>query len=125
MGKQYFTPEVFAFLSELANNNEKAWWEDNKQRYIEVIKEPAKEFIADFEPRLHKLSPHFVADTRTNGGSLMRPYRDTRFAKERTGSITRVRPSRRIKLNADWHGNAAPALDGIDRPAARTEANSR
>ena len=74
---------MFAFLSELADNNEKAWWEDNKQRYIEVIKEPAMAFIADFEPRLNKLSPHFVADTRTNGGSLMRPYCDTRFSKGR------------------------------------------
>ncbi len=103
MGKRYFTPEVFAFLSELAENNEKAWWENNKQRYIEVIKEPAMEFIADFEPSLHKLSPHFVADTRTNGGSLMRPYRDTRFAKDKTPYKTNVGIQFRHEGGKDVH----------------------
>ena len=103
MGKRYFTPEVFAFLSELADNNEKAWWEANKKRYIEVIKEPAMEFIADFEPRLHKLSPHFVADTRTNGGSLMRPYRDTRFAKDKTPYKTNVGIQFRHEGGKDVH----------------------
>ncbi len=88
MTKHYFTPEVFTFLAELEQNNEKAWWEDNKQRYIDVIREPAKAFIEDFEPRLHELSPHFVADTRTNGGSLMRPYRDVRFSKPKTPLVS-------------------------------------
>ncbi len=69
MGKRYFTPEVFKFLIELEQNNEKAWWEANKDRYIRVIREPALDFIADFAPRLQVLSPHFVADTRTNGAA--------------------------------------------------------
>lgn len=80
MSTRYFTPAVFAFLRELAENNEKQWWEENKQRYVEAIREPARDFIADFGDRIGKISPHFNADTRTNGGSLMRPYRDMRFS---------------------------------------------
>jgi len=80
MSTRYFTPAVFAFLRELAENNKKQWWEANKQRYIETIREPARDFIAEFGHRIEKISPHFTADTRTNGGSLMRPYRDMRFS---------------------------------------------
>jgi uncharacterized protein (DUF2461 family) len=79
MRQSYFTPAVFKFLRELEENNDRPWFEENKERYIATIREPAKEFIADFEPRLTNISDHFIADTRTNGGSLMRPYRDTRF----------------------------------------------
>ena len=68
----------------MSEKNEKAWWDQNKQRYIEVIREPALEFIQDFGPRLARISPHFTADSRTVGGSLMRPYRDTRFSNDKT-----------------------------------------
>lgn len=81
MGSSHFTPAMFQFLRELATNNEKTWWEENKDRYVSVIRSPALDFIADFGERLTEISPHFDADTRGNGGSLMRPYRDMRFAK--------------------------------------------
>lgn len=81
MPTRYFTPAVFEFLRELAENNDKAWWEDNKQRYIDTVREPALDFIVDFGDKLAAISPHFIADTRVNGGSLMRPYRDMRFSK--------------------------------------------
>jgi uncharacterized protein (TIGR02453 family) len=103
MAATYFTPETFTFLKELAKNNDRAWWEDNKQRYVAVIREPAISFIADFEPRLHELSPHFVADTRLNGGSLMRPYRDTRFSKDKTPYKTNVGIQFRHEAGKDVH----------------------
>lgn len=81
MSTRYFTPAVFRFLRGVAENNNKEWWEENKQRYIETIREPALDFIVDFGQRLERISPHFTADTRVNGGSLMRPYRDMRFSK--------------------------------------------
>lgn len=81
MPSRYFNQSVFEFLKELAANNNKPWWEDNKKRYIETIREPALDFIIDFGEKLEEVSPHFSADARVNGGSLMRPYRDMRFAK--------------------------------------------
>lgn len=103
MAQSYFSPKVFVFLNELAENNDRAWWEQNKDRYIEVIREPAKAFIEDFGSRLQAISDHFIADTRTNGGSLMRPYRDTRFAKDKTPYKTNVGIQFRHELGKDVH----------------------
>ena len=36
----YFGPELFAFLSELKNNNEREWFLANKGRYEEFVREP-------------------------------------------------------------------------------------
>lgn len=90
MPSAYFTDDVFRFLRELADNNNREWWEENKSRYVETIREPALDFIVDFGKRLAAISPNFGADTRTNGGSLMRPYRDTRFSKDKTPYKTNV-----------------------------------
>lgn len=103
MGTRYFTPAVFAFLRELEANNEKQWWEENKDRYVETIREPARDFIADFGDRLQGISPHFAADTRTNGGSLMRPYRDLRFSKDKTPYKTNVGIQFRHEMGKDVH----------------------
>jgi uncharacterized protein (TIGR02453 family) len=103
MRQSYFTPAVFAFLKELEENNNKQWWEENKDRYVEVIREPAKEFIADFGERLGGLSDHFTADIRTNGGSLMRPYRDMRFSKDKVPYKTNVGIQFRHEMGKDVH----------------------
>ena len=103
MGKKYFTQATFKFLKELEANNNKPWWEDNKDRYIDVIREPALEFIDDFSTHLEKISPHFRTDTRTVGGSLMRPYRDVRFSKDKTPYKTNVGIQFRHEAGKDVH----------------------
>ena len=79
-----FDPELFDFLRELADNNDRDWFNANKPRYEAHVLEPALAFIEDFGYRLHEISPHFRADTRKTGGSLFRIYRDTRFSKDKT-----------------------------------------
>lgn len=103
MGNRYFTAEVFRFLRDLEANNEKAWWESNKDRYLEVIREPALEFVNDFGPHLEKISTHFLADPRTVGGSLMRPYRDMRFSRDKTPYKTNVGIQFRHEQGKDVH----------------------
>lgn len=103
MAKKHFTRGVFDFLNELESNNERAWWEDNKDRYISTIREPALEFINDFDSRLKKISSHFAADSRTVGGSLMRPYRDVRFSKDKTPYKTNVGIQFRHEQGKDVH----------------------
>ncbi|MEE8485114.1 MAG: TIGR02453 family protein [Acidimicrobiia bacterium] len=134
MAQSYFTPEVFRFLRELAENNDRAWWEENKDRYIEVIREPAKVFIEDFGSTLQEISEHFVADTRTNGGSLMRPYRDTRFSKDKTPMKTNVGIQFRHESGKDVHApgfylhlepGACFAGVGMWRPHAKVARNIR
>jgi uncharacterized protein (TIGR02453 family) len=75
-----FTADTFRFLRELAANNNRPWFQKNKWRYEQHVKEPALRFIADFDPHLERISAHFDAGPR----SLFRIYRDTRFAKDKS-----------------------------------------
>ena len=70
---------------------------------MEVVREPALDFIDDFRPRLAKISPHFSADSRNVGGSLMRPFRDTRFSKDKTPYKTNVGIQFRHTSGRDIH----------------------
>ena len=81
---RHFTPATYAFLEDLAANNDRDWFGANKDRYIEKVQEPALQFIQDFGARLGKISPHFTADAKVVGGSLFRIQRDTRFSKDKT-----------------------------------------
>ena len=82
--RTHITPELFKFLRELKRKNNREWFQKNKSRYEEVVRDPLLEFISEFAPKLHKLSPHLVADPRPVGGSLFRIHRDVRFSKDRT-----------------------------------------
>jgi len=78
----YFTPDFFKFLRDLSQHNNREWFQENKWRYEEFVRDPLLRFIEDFGPRLHSISPHFIADPRPSGGSLLRIYRDMRFRKD-------------------------------------------
>jgi uncharacterized protein (TIGR02453 family) len=78
-----FPNDLFVFLKELAANNNREWFTENKPRYRASIVEPMCDFIEAMGDRLPKISDCFVADTRTNGGSMFRIYRDTRFSKDK------------------------------------------
>jgi len=78
-----FPRSFFAFFRELKANNDRAWFEANKQRFREEVQGPMSDFIAAMAPHLGKLSKHFVADPRPNGGSMFRIYRDVRFSKDK------------------------------------------
>lgn len=84
MSKRYFTPRLFAFLRDLADNNDREWFKAHQDEYEEHVREPALEFINDFAAPLRKISSHFVIDSRKVGGSLFRIQRDTRFSKDKT-----------------------------------------
>jgi uncharacterized protein (TIGR02453 family) len=84
MTDREFGPELFTFLRELKDHNDREWFNANKDRYENDLLEPALAFIEDFGLRLPAISPHFVADARRQGGSLFRIYRDTRFAKDKS-----------------------------------------
>ena len=84
MPSRHFTPALFTFLKDLSANNDREWFQANKDRYVNSVQEPAIEFIIDAGPQLKKISPHFTAEAKTVGGSLFRIHRDTRFAKDKT-----------------------------------------
>ncbi len=80
----WFDDETYEFLADLADNNERAWFQANKKRYEAAIKDPALAFISDFAPHLATVSDQFAAIPKAQGGSLFRIYRDTRFSKDKT-----------------------------------------
>jgi len=76
--------DYFAFFSELKENNNREWFNDNKPRFRESVQEPLAAFVEAMAPRLKKISRHFVADPRLNGGSVFRIYKDVRFSKDKS-----------------------------------------
>jgi uncharacterized protein (TIGR02453 family) len=98
-----FQPTLFEFLEQLADNNNRPWFQENKWRYDRDVREPALAFIRAFQPRLKRLSAHFLASDRSVGGSLMRVYRDTRFAKDGQPYKTNVGVQFRHEQGRDIH----------------------
>ena len=97
------TPALFDFLRDLKANNERPWFEANKARYRAEVRDPMLDFIAAFGGPLEEISPHFRADSRPNGGSLFRIYRDTRFSKDKTPYKTNVGAHFRHTAGKDAH----------------------
>ena len=102
-----FGPGLLRFLRELEANNQKAWFDANKDRYETEVREPALAFIRMMGPRLGKISPHLVANDRKVGGSLMRVYRDVRFSKNKQPYKTNLGIQFRHEKGKDVH---APGL---------------
>jgi uncharacterized protein (TIGR02453 family) len=81
----HFPSETINFYRQLEQNNNRQWFEDHKQDYLEYVQKPSLAFITVMGERLKNISPAMVYDTRTNGaGSLMRIYRDVRFSPDKT-----------------------------------------
>ncbi len=97
------TPELFRFLRELRENNNKEWFADNRPRFREVVQMPMVGFIETMAPWLAENAPAFVADTRLNGGSLFRIYRDIRFSADKTPYKTNVGCHFRHRAGKDAH----------------------
>ncbi len=80
----YFTPDLFRFLEELRQHNQRDWFERNKERYESAVRGPFLSFIGDLGVPLKKINPHIIADPRPVGGSMMRIYRDIRFSRDKS-----------------------------------------
>jgi uncharacterized protein (TIGR02453 family) len=95
--------DFFVFFKELAKNNERGWFEANKQRYKDVVVAPLCDLMAAMAPRVAKISKHIVVDPRPNGGSMFRIYRDVRFAKDKSPYKTNAGLHFRHALGRDAH----------------------
>jgi uncharacterized protein (TIGR02453 family) len=81
---RYFEPGFFEFFEELSRNNNREWFQRNKARYENEVREAMLRFIGDFAPRLRAISKFYDADPRPTGGSMMRIYRNLRFSRDKT-----------------------------------------
>jgi uncharacterized protein (TIGR02453 family) len=102
-----FGPGLMKFLRELDRNNDRAWFEKNKQRYEDDVREPAREFIRAMTPQIERISPHLTVSDRKVGGSMMRIYRDVRFSLDKRPYKTNLGIQFRHEAGKDVH---APGL---------------
>ena len=86
-----FPKEGLDFLSNIAINNSKEWFDTHKSEYEEYILKPNKAYVEEMGEHLQILVPTIHAIPQVNK-SLFRIYRDARFhlndpLKERIGII--------------------------------------
>lgn len=67
------------FLKQLKKNNNRDWFNNNKERYLKELADI--ETFAD--ALLLEMNKHDVLETETGKKSLFRIYRDTRFSKDK------------------------------------------
>ena len=79
-----FSDHTFRYLAELTANNEKPWFEANRDRYEAHYLAPAIAFIEAIGPRLQAELPGDVKYEPRVNGSLFRINRDVRFSKDKT-----------------------------------------
>lgn len=78
-----FPKECVKFYRELSSNNTKEWFDAHKPDFEKYILSPSRDFVLHMGERLATITPGIVADPRVNR-SIFRPYRDTRFSKDKT-----------------------------------------
>ena len=76
-----FRPAAFQFLRDLARNNDKAWFEANRDVYEREVREPMRLFVETVDARLGGIAPEIVGDPKR---SMFRIYRDVRFSRDKS-----------------------------------------
>ncbi len=98
-----FTEQTLKFLKELENNNNREWFDSNRQRYEDLVREPAFDYINSMQKPVADISPYFLVTAKKTGGSLMRVFRDTRFSKDKTPYKTNIGIQFRHVAGKDVH----------------------
>ncbi|WP_374011751.1 DUF2461 domain-containing protein [Pseudoxanthomonas koreensis] len=80
----YFGAATFKFLRSLARHNNKDWFHAHRADYELHVRQPFLRLVADLQPALAAISPHYRADPRPVGGSLFRIHRDTRYSNDKS-----------------------------------------
>lgn len=78
-----FTADSFDFFRELARNNHKLWFDQNRARYEEHVVGVFRGLLSTLEPFLLELNPHFETAGKTNR-NFSRINRDIRFSKDKS-----------------------------------------
>ena len=78
-----FTKKTFDFLNSLEENNNREWFETNREIYEDYVLRPAQDFVIEMGEMLKTLSPS-VSAVPLIDKSIFRLYRDTRFSSDKT-----------------------------------------
>ena len=83
----YFNPDFLDFFKELAGNNNKDWFDENRKRYEKEVKDPFKAFVSDAIQTIAKMNPEIQVEPKD---CIFRINRDIRFSKDKTPYKTYV-----------------------------------
>ena len=102
--------EAIEFYEGLEADNSRAYWQDNKSVYEEVVRGPMDELLKELAPQYGE-------------GRIFRPYRDVRFSKDKSPYKTAIAATLArggyISLSAEGLGAGQglymPATDQLER----------
>jgi uncharacterized protein (TIGR02453 family) len=103
-----FTPEAIQFLVDLAENNDRAWFQPHKADFERLLKVPLEALCTALAERFAARAIPLEADPKR---SPFRIYRDTRFSKDKSPYKTNLGAS------FSWVGTADGAGDHADAGA--------
>lgn len=102
-----FHRNTLKFLGQLKRNNNRDWFNRNKSRCENEVLASSLAYIEAMRRPVEQFSPLLNCVPKRVGGSLMRIYRDTRFAKDKTPYKTNIGIHFRHQAGCDVH---APGL---------------
>ncbi len=73
--------DILQFLYELSQNNNKDWFNKNKDRYESSVKKPFEAFVGNLIGQIGHFEPGFQTTAKE---SVFRIHRDTRFSSDKT-----------------------------------------
>lgn len=100
-----FSKNTIDFLNNLKRNNNKDWFEENKQVYNRYLLEPLRGLVADLSYFMLEIDPLFEVTPAVNK-TISRIYRDIRFSKDKSLFKTNM-----------WITFKRPQKDWKDAPA--------
>jgi uncharacterized protein (TIGR02453 family) len=77
----HFTKDFITFFKDLANNNSKNWFDQNRKRYEISVKKPFNAFVEEMIVRIHADNPDVLI---TPSEAIFRINRDIRFSNDKT-----------------------------------------
>lgn len=102
-----FSPDALQFLADLAEHNDRAWFQPRKADYERLLKEPMEGLVAALNERFASRGIPIDADPRR---AMFRIYRDIRFSKDKSPYKTHVSAS--LPWNEGRTGSDATAHHG-------------
>lgn len=73
--------DAFAFLFELRLQNDKAFFEANRERFNKSVRDPLRALVSGLEPTLNAIDPLLITKPSS---CVSRIYRDTRFSADKS-----------------------------------------
>lgn len=85
-----FPPATLKFLAQLGKNNNRDWFERNKERYEAEVKTPMLELVSAVGANMVDFAPEYIPEPKK---AVYRIYRDVRFSKDKRPYKTNIAAS--------------------------------